>query len=178
MTDRKREVMSTEGATTRKDRRENRMSNSADIAYLEPPEWMDDVGQSYWKKFADLCYRAGVVTEMDYFGLETLVKLYREIRRLERDIASYGYSSPEGKSRPEVAALNAKNTMLVGLLKDFGMVPKGRGVVQVPKGEMDKRTAPGEEEKVTGFGKFKVIKGGGAVNKPDQRYSDRNRKAE
>jgi P27 family predicted phage terminase small subunit len=171
----KRDIMTSDGAYTRKDRRDNRMSSSADLTKFEPPEWLDDPGLRIWGKFADLVYRAGVSTEMDYFSFEAMVLNYRELRKLQRDVAINGYTDDyTGKARPEVAAMQSTLRVHLEILKSYGMTPKARGVVAIPKGEMDKRPKEGEEVKAEGFGAFKVTEGG--VNRHEQRYNDRKRK--
>lgn len=168
----KRDIMETEGAYTRKDRRDNRMTASADLVEFEPPEWMDEPGVRMWKKMANLVFRAGVSTEMDYYSFEALVINYREFRKLQRDIAINGYTDDyTGKARPEVSAFQSASRLHSENMKAYGMSPKSRGVVAIPKGEMDKRPGAGEEIKSEGFGAFTITEGG--INRPDARYNDR-----
>jgi P27 family predicted phage terminase small subunit len=111
-----------------------------------PPAHLDDFHREVWNRFAADVGEMRICTRQDLAALEMLTDTYVEMRKLRAEIMELPTLTfpitkiVEGKDgtrtttktlaiRPEVAALNAVDNRLLGLLGRFGLTPADRGRV-------------------------------------------------
>lgn len=131
-----------------------------------PPKHFDEFHREVYVHFANDLDEMRVCTKQDWASLEVLASTYCEMRKLRAEIMELPsltfevVKEIEKKDgtiirtttlaiRPEVAALNAVDTRLTGLLGRFGLTPADRGRVD-DLGAKDEGTPQNPEDEFGG----------------------------
>lgn len=108
-----------------------------------PPGWAPHMSRSartFWKKYAPVLSRIGVLTESDLPALRILAELWSKWTTAQRAInkkgLTYESKNDEGEvmriyQRPEVKLADQLETQMLRYLQHFGMTASSRGKISI-----------------------------------------------
>jgi len=101
----------------------------------KPPNWMSPKAKKFWRKYAPILKRLGLLTEPDVPALSILCETFAEYRQALWKLRTEGFTTlaPSGyeQQRPEVGILRKARKDIESLLAHFGMTPAARTRIQV-----------------------------------------------
>jgi len=125
-------------------RKKNKKEPKLDASLPECPDWLDDIGRSFFKEVGSILVKIRVMTDADKKALEILSDVYSEYRNARDVVLKNGstYESfkvdKDGNSiltmvrvRPEVGISQSAWEKVFKGLKDFGLTPASRTKVEV-----------------------------------------------
>lgn len=107
----------------------------------EPPEWLGEYGQSYWKENAPHLFKLGILRVLDVPAFEQLCIAWNDFQVASRAIAKEGQvlEDERGKTykNPRVTVRTEAFNMLRTLQAGFGMIPTERMRIEAPEKKHD-----------------------------------------
>jgi|GEM_PF-2440647 P27 family predicted phage terminase small subunit len=108
-----------------------------------PPRGMPKEARQFWKKYAPMLDRAGMVRASDIPAFEILAMTYATIKDAEKEITERGLLVDGARGglvkNPAISILNAARQQFRLMASDFGLTPSARERLggQVPQDEPD-----------------------------------------
>ncbi len=108
-----------------------------------PPRGLPKEARQFWKKYAPMLDRAGILRASDVAAFEALATTYATIKNAEKEVAERGLLVDGARGglvkNPAISILNAARQQFRLLCSDFGLTPSARERLggQVPPEEAD-----------------------------------------
>lgn len=96
-----------------------------------PPRGTPKHARDFWKKYAPMLDRAGMLRASDVAAFEVLALTYNSIRMAEEEIAEHGLLVPGARGQemvknPAVSILNQARLQFRLMVQEFGLTPHSR----------------------------------------------------
>lgn len=114
----------------------------------EPPDWIGDYGQQFWKRVAPMLIKLGLLTEIDEGAFEMLCASYDRARETQNLLTEQGLTVEDERKLPRKNPLwqihREATRQFFTMAHEFGLQPSGRA-------KLDIKVVDPEDEKMNKF---------------------------